>query len=98
MSLHRVILLDQCLLVFFKTDPIPKAADGYGPSDTGGFGRRELKAAFATNACFVWALSLAGSERNGFFFIDYPPRRFTRSSKFRMKQTRTWSTDTPQLP
>jgi hypothetical protein len=35
---------------------------------------------------------LAGSERNGFFFIDYPPLRFTRWSKFRTSQTRTWLT------
>jgi hypothetical protein len=35
---------------------------------------------------------LARSERNGFFFIDYPSRRFMRLSKFRTSQTRTWPT------
>jgi hypothetical protein len=36
---------------------------------------------------------LYGHFRNAFFFIDYPPRRFTRSSKFRTSQTRSWPTD-----
>jgi hypothetical protein len=36
---------------------------------------------------------LTGSERNGFYFIDYPPRLFTRSSKFLTSQTLTWPSE-----
>jgi hypothetical protein len=33
---------------------------------------------------------LAGSERSSFFIVDYPSRRFSRSTKFLTSQTRTW--------